>query len=121
MSILDYILSFCLFCILQSLFINGLYYAFKWESKINDKGGFEIKGNILYPLSLWVSKREHPFWVNISRPLYSCVRCMSSLWGAVTFFPFIIYVFGFYWFEIGLYICDVLILTSLNWWVYKKL
>lgn len=121
MNILEYMVAFSLFCLLQAFAINGLFYAFKWETKNKTNGDIEISGNLLFPVAKWVGTRKSKFWKLISRPFSQCIRCAASLWGAVTFFPIVIWVFGFEWWEFGVYVFDVLILVSLNWLVYKKL
>jgi hypothetical protein len=56
-----------------------------------------------------------------SSPLYSCIKCMSSVWGAITFWPIVVYLFRFHWIQIGIFLFDVPILCSLNYYIYKKL
>lgn len=105
---------------MQSLAINGLHYAFKWESKKKENGEIEIVGNVLFPIAKFFGTLKHPFFIWAYKPMFSCVRCMSSFWGAVTFFPFVIWIFGFQFWQIGMYAFDVLILCTLNWLIYKK-
>lgn len=105
MDVLDYVFSFVIFLILQSLFINGMFDCFQ-------------KGNILYPVRLFLSKYISEYF---QRPLFSCIKCMSSVYGAGTFWPLVLYWFGFNWFEVYLFIFDVGILVYLNFWLFKRL
>lgn len=45
---------------------------------------------------------------------------MASFWGAVTYWPAVIYLFGFNLVEIPVFIFDVFILVTTNWIIYKK-
>lgn len=117
-TILIYLVSFGVFIILQSLFINGVYDSFKGKELQNDINGKKWEGNILYPVRRFLSNYINEFY---SRPVYGCVRCMSSVWGAITYFPFVIYTFGFKWVELPIYIFDVGILSYVNFYFYKKI
>lgn len=101
---MNYLLPFFIFTILQSLFINGVKEAFG-------------EGHILYPVNKFLTKRLSEYW---RRPLFGCIRCMASFYGAITFFPFAIYLFGWRWEEIPVYFFDVGILIYLNFYFYKK-
>lgn len=105
MSILEYIVSFCLFVVLQSLFINGVKECFS-------------EGNIFNKLGKWLDKTIKKEW--IKKPLYKCCKCMASLYGAITFFPVVIYLFGFTWEEIPVFLFDIGILVYLNYFLYKR-
>lgn len=101
--LLQYLLCFLVFAFLQAMFING------WHDSFSE-------GNIFNPIKKWVSKRVNEYWL---RPVFGCVRCESSLIGALTFFPTVIYFFGFRWEEIVVYVADVFILVFLNYYLYK--
>jgi len=101
---MKYLFEFLVFTILQSLFINGIRETFN-------------EGMIFYRVKLFIDKHVNEFW---RKPLYSCVRCMSGLYGALTFFPLVIYLFGFRWEEILVFIFDVGILIYLNYFFYKR-
>lgn len=114
-----YLIWFCLFVILQGLAINGVYESFRGGCVNDIKKGEICSGNILYMVApKFFERNKNKYW---SKPFFSCVRCMSSVWGAITFFPAIIYLFNFQWVEIPLFIADVFILVSVNWYIYKKL
>lgn len=104
MTILEYLISFFVFIILQSLFING----------VKDLFG---EGMILYKFRKFIDNNVKDFW---RKPIYSCTKCMSSLYGAITFFPTVIYLFGFRWEEIPVLIFDVCILVYTNYFFYKR-
>lgn len=101
MKLLIYLLSFSIFVLLQGLFINGVNACFK-EGMIFHKIGQPLK-DYFY-----------------AKPLYSCVRCMASWWGAMTFIPAYLYLFGRNWEMIPLLIFDIFILVTVNFWIYKK-
>ncbi len=96
--------SFFIFSILQSLFIVGVKELF------ND-------GMILYKLRVVIDKNVSEFW---RKPLYSCVRCMSGLYGAITFWPVVIYQYGFMIEEIPVFVFNIGVLVYLNYFFYKK-
>lgn len=119
MELFYYIASFWLFVIAQSFVINGVYYCLKGSAAKSDVTGNVIyDGNIFYLLNPKFFERvRYKLWV---KPLWGCVKCMSSFWGAVTFWPTIISIFGFEWHQIGIFLFDVFVLVTLNWIVYKK-
>lgn len=117
--VIENIVSFILFCIIQSFFINGVFECCKGACTEDYQKGKIYSGNIIYMLNpKWFENNKHKEW---SRPLYSCVKCMSSVWGAITFWPTVIYLFGFHWVEVPVFVINVFVLVTLNWWVYKRL
>ena len=102
--VLYYLSCFFLFSVLQAMFINGVKEAFS-------------DGNILNPVKVFLSKRVSEFW---QKPLYSCVKCMASLWGAVTFFPAVVYIYGVKWEFVGIYIFNVGVVSFLNNYLFKR-
>jgi hypothetical protein len=106
MGLLVKAILFCIFLVLQSLFINGVHYCFE-------------KGNVFYNINpAFFEKNKKKWW---AYPLWSCVRCQSSVWGTATFWVAVIYIFGFHPIEIYIYVMDIFILVTLNWIIYKKL
>jgi len=103
-EVLIYLVSFLIFTVLQSWFINGVKEAFN-------------EGFILHPVKKKLSKHIKEFWL---RPFFGCIRCMASFYSAITFFPLTIYLFGFRWEEIPVYIFNVGILIYLNFYFYKR-
>ena len=98
--------GFLLFAAIQSLVINGIKEAIG-------------KGMILSVFSKFIEKTiKSEYW---RKPWVSCVKCMASTYGALTFWPFVLLLFGWHWAEILIYIADVFTLVTLNWLVYKKL
>lgn len=117
-EIFFYLGSFLIFVLLQALAINGIYEAMR-GSCVNDiVKGKVCSGNILYPIKLWMEERFSDYWMN---PIGNCIKCMSSLYGGITFWGTVIPLFGFHWIEIWIFVFDVFILVSLNYYVYKKL
>lgn len=119
MEIFYYISSFCLFVILQALVINGIHYAFSGGCIPDIEKGKVCKGNILYLIRPAFFERNKD--KNWSKPIFSCVRCMSSAYSIITYWPIVIYLFGFHYMEILIWLFDICILSSLNWIIYKKL
>lgn len=93
-----------IFVLFQALAINGLYLSME-------------EGMILSKYRLWLKKQKT--W--IGKPMGLCIRCMSSVFGSVTFWIAALSAFGFRPIELFAWIMDVLILVYLNYWLYKKL
>lgn len=102
-NILLFLVCLSVLCILQAIFINGV------------KASME-EGMIFEKVGKWVTRLGS--W---GKALGGCIRCMSSVFGAATYWPTIVYAFGFQTWEIPLFVADVFILVSLTWWFYKKL
>lgn len=115
-----YIIFFSIFTVLQSMAINGINTCFKGTKVIDDATGkVSYDGMIFYMIApKFFEKYRYSYW---SKPIWSCVRCMSSIWGGITYWPFIIYLFNFKWIEFPIYLIDVMVLISINWYIYKKL
>ncbi len=101
-----------LFLIMQAWIVNGVHIAFK--GYIDRETGVP-HGNIFYLMFAYKWTGEE-WW---QKPLYSCVKCMASFWGAATFWPVILYIFKFNWVEIPIFVADVFALAFLNWFFYK--
>lgn len=117
---LGYLIGFSVFVVLQALAINGVKEALTGSAlrdDINKKTNYQ--GNIFYMIApRFFEKYKHRYW---SRPLWSCIRCMASFYGALTYWPVVVLVFGFHWIEALVFVWDVFILTTLNYWVYKRI
>lgn len=100
-----YLFCFSVFVVLQSLAINGIHESMS-------------EGQVLNPFKKWLSKYVSEYWMN---PLGNCVRCMASVYGSITFWFLVVPIFGFYFIEILIFIFDVFILVSLNYFFYKRL
>jgi hypothetical protein len=61
---------------------------------------------------------KHKNWI---KPLWGCIKCESSVIGGITFWSVVLPVFGFHGIEVLIFIFDVFILISLNWFVYKRI
>jgi hypothetical protein len=97
-------MCFFLFSVLQAMFINGVKEAFS-------------EGNIFYKLRLFLNKYVNEFW---QKPLYSCIKCMASFWGVITFFPIVYYIYGFKWVEVVICIFNIGVVSFLNNFFYKR-
>lgn len=105
MEFLVNLIALMIFLILQSFFINGVYYSFS-------------KGNVFNRINPeFFEKHKKKIW---ALPLWSCIRCMSSVWGTATFWIPVIYFFGFCPIEMYVFIIDIGCLVTLNWIVFKK-
>ena len=99
-----------LFLIVQAWVINGVHIAFKGYKQ----NGIP-HGNVFY--LMFAHKWSGEEWWQ--KPLYVCIKCMASLWGAATFWPFVLYVYGFHWVELPIFVADVFALVFLNFLFYK--
>lgn len=120
LDLLIYLVCFILFVNLQSFFIIGLNHCFKGEKSVDGLSGKEFyTGMIFYLIApKFFEKHKHKEW---SKPIWSCYRCMSSVWGLITFWSFALLLFGFHRFLIPISIFDVFSLVSINGYVYKKI
>lgn len=118
-NILSTVSAFAIFCLLQSLLINGVYEAARGKC-INDMIKGEIcDGNIFYKMApSWFERNKGKVWM---LPLFGCVKCMASAHSIYTYWPVALWSFGFHWWEVYLWFMDILILVSLNAYIYKKL
>lgn len=114
-----YLVGFFLFVILQSLAINGVYEAFNgrcWDEM--DKGRM-CSGNIFFKLAPeFLHRNKSKNW---ALPIYGCVKCMSSVVGGTIYWSVVLSLFGFHWIEVLVWVWDVFILVSLNYYIHKKL
>lgn len=117
--ILEYVLSFLIFCFLQALFINGWHECFRGKKVVDEVSGkVYYEGMIFYKIApKFFERNRFKEWV---RPLWGCVKCESSVIGGVTFWLTILPIFGFHLFEIWVWIFDTFILVILNWIIYKR-
>lgn len=101
-----WLIEFVIFVCLQSIAINGIFESFK-------------KGNVLYEIAPgFFERNKNKFW---SKPLFSCIMCMSSVYGGITFWGTVLFFIGFDYREIFVFVFDVFILVYVNLFFYKKL
>lgn len=112
------ILSFSLFMILQAIVINGVYECFQGKEWVDLNKGAVWSGNIFYPIARFL--KTHIKNQTVLRPVFLCVKCMASFWGAATFWPAVILLFGFNWIEVLVFIFDCFALVYLNYYFFKK-
>jgi hypothetical protein len=118
-DIVLYLIGFSILCILQSFFINGVYFAFSGGCLNDLEKGKICRGNILYSIKpSFFERNKDKMW---SKCCYTCVRCMSSTYTIITYWPLVLYLFGFHWIEIFVWLVNVNVICSLNWVIYKKL
>lgn len=119
LGVIEIFIEFILFAVMQAFFINGVFESCRGGCVNDTNKGRVCTGNIIYKINpKWFEKHKHEYY---AKPFFGCIRCMGSFWGALTFWPLAIYFYGFHWEEIPVYIFDVFTLTTLNWWVYKRL
>ena len=106
MLLLKYFLCFFFGSIIQSVFINGVYMCFE-------------EGMILFPLKVRLKKVIKNEWYH--KPLFSCVRCMASVYSFITYWPFVLYNFGFSLVELPVYVLNIGVLVYVNFFFYKKI
>ena len=101
---MEKVVTFLLFVLVQGLFIVGVKSCFEeWM--------------ILEKPALWVKRKLGPYW---SKPFVGCIRCMSSVYGFITYWPAVIFVYGFDVWQIPVFIVDVFVLVYVTWFLYKK-
>lgn len=106
--------QFIVLIIVQALFINGLHIAFK--GYIDEQG--KKHGNILFMLVSYRTFGKDLYW---TKPLWDCIKCMSSVWGTVSFFM-LYTAFGFNTTLLQLcflWVIDVVALAYLSYLLYK--
>lgn len=101
---LQYLICFLIFVVLQSFFINGVH-------EITRGGMF------FYQARLFLSKYISAYWMN---PVCNCIKCMSSLWGTITFWATILPLFEFNFYLLWVWVSDMIILVVANYFIYKK-
>jgi hypothetical protein len=92
-----------IFVVLQSMAMNGFQQAMD-------------EGMILHPYKKWLQRR--PKW--FSMPMGLCVKCLASVGSLVTFWPVVLYSYGFKPFEFFAWGMDIFVLVFLNAFFYKK-
>ena len=118
-EILLYVIGFVIFVILQALFINGWHESFAGGCTQDLTKGKICSGNIFYKISpSFFEKHRGNVW---TLPLWGCIKCESSVIGGLTYWPIVLWIFGFHGIEILIYIFDVFILVYLNYFFYKRL
>jgi Fe2+ transport system protein B len=105
MEVFFILMQFLVFAFLQSLFMVGIHLAMK-------------KDEVLYPFSAWVETKLKKEWIN--KVLVTCVKCKASAYGVVTFFPAVIWAYGFHIWELPVFLFDVAVVSVLNFYIYQK-
>jgi hypothetical protein len=103
--VLLWLLSFALFVLIQGVAINGLYESFS-------------DGQIFHKMApKFIDKNRGKWW---TKPLYSCTKCMASVWGTVLFWSAVIPIFGFAYYELLVWVIDIFVLVVVNFQIYKR-
>ncbi len=98
--------GFLLLSIIQAYVINGIKEAMN-------------EGHILFWFSKFIEKNVKS--ETIRKPLGKCIRCMASTGGAITYWPFVLFVFGWHWAEVPIFVANMFVLVVLNWLIFKKI
>lgn len=112
------LIEFILFMLIQSIFINGVHELFKGSCWQDIKEGRKCAGNLFYKIN--------PEWFEANKNkdkyqfVFACVKCMASLYGTITFWPVVIYLYGFHWEEIFIWLIDMGCLVYINFFLYKR-
>lgn len=93
-----------IFVLFQGLAING------FQQAMDD-------GMIFHPYKLWLQKR--PKW--FSKPMGLCVQCSASVGSIVSFWPAVLYIYGWKPIEVFAWFFDIFVLVALNRLIYKFL
>ena len=208
---IEFIASFLLFTVLQSVFINGIYLSMEGKETIDHNGEVKGKGDVLYPIKRYFSqsrkeihlltleafkkvqayaelkyvtrlpevnfgtfgdiaaievteanrkfviglleslklnegfkfglasewmqfhkvegkefyvlykeevKYKFNSWVRKSVGM-SCIKCAASFYSLITFIPTFIYIFGFRWEILPLFVFNIFSLVYINYFLYK--
>jgi hypothetical protein len=100
-----YLFGFLVLIFVQGVVINGIFESFNGDM-------------IFSPIKRWLNKNVSRKW--ILKPLVNCIKCASSFWGAVTFFPTVLILFGWHWQELPVFVFDVFALVNINFFIYKN-
>ncbi len=114
-----YIIGFTIFLALQSISINGIKICFEGGCTQDIEKGRICSGMIFYKINPeFFERNKNKWWAS---PTYGCIKCMSSFWGALTYWPIVLWLFGFHFIEIFVFVFDMFILVYLNFYFYKKI
>lgn len=97
--------GFLLFVIVQALVINGIKASMDENMILEKPAG-------------WIKKK---LGATLSKPIVGCIRCFSSFYGGLMYWPTAIYLFGFNLWQVPVFIADAFILVTVSWYFYKKL
>ncbi len=89
---------------MQAIAINGVWVLFNEDGMIFNKWYDSVKGSIP---------------TVIKKPIFSCIRCMGSFWGGLTYIPVFFYC-GVNFYTLFFLILDILCLVYLNFYWFKK-
>ncbi len=97
-------LNVLIFVFLQGLFVNGIQLAME-------------DGKILAGYKRWL--KEQKKW--IGQPMGLCVVCSASVGATVTFWPAVIFFYGWHPAEVFAWLMNIPILAVVNFWIFKKM
>jgi hypothetical protein len=80
----------------------------------------KIKNNADWRFFIYKEYEDYKYPVWLRKPIIQCIKCMASFWGALTFWPVVLFLFGFNLIEIPIFFADMFSLAYLNWVLYLK-
>jgi hypothetical protein len=119
-DIILYGIGFLLMVLIQALVINGIHECFQGGAMKDELSGkTHYQGMVFYMLApKFFERNKYKSW---SKPFFSCVRCMASIYSLITYWPLIIYLFGFTIIEVPIFIADMFCVSIIAWLIYKKI
>lgn len=118
-ELLIWMICFGLFMVIQAFIINGVYYCCQGKCVNELNKGKVCNGNVFYKMFPdFFEESKDKWW---AYPLFQCVRCMASFHSLWTYWPCVVWLFGFQWWELYLWLIDMFVLVGLNYLIFKKL
>ena len=116
-AVLTFIL---LLALANALVINGIHKAFSYETfrSYNQTKYVCDADNVIDPDNSGVLGGIHYFFVRKfgifwAKPLFGCVACMASFHSWYIFWPVMVYLFGFSWMMVPVYLLYIPITSAL--------
>lgn len=91
----------------------------RFQKNLKDSLGIQYKEDDV-KLILYKIDTQYVYSKWLRKPIIQCVKCMASFWGALTFWPIVLFLFGFNYLEIPVFFADMFSLTYISWILYKK-
>jgi hypothetical protein len=68
-----------------------------------------------------IIEKTHVYSKYLRMPTFGCIKCMPSFWGSLTYWPFISIAFPSIEYKLLLWVCDIVILVPICYFIHKKL
>lgn len=79
-----------------------------------------IKNDVDWRFFFYKEYEDYKYSKWIRKPIIQCIKCMASFWGGLSYWPVVLFLFGFNWLEVPVFFADMFCLTYLNWVLYLK-